>query len=170
MKIALTILGLLVLAVILVIAIGAMLPKAHTASRSARYSASPEQLFALIAGPQSWRPDVLESSEFTDADGRRFEKETTRDKRTMTYELLGIDAPRSIQRRIATQNLPFGGTWTFSLQPTDAGTTVRITEAGEVYNPFFRFVSRFILGYTRTLDGYLSALGKATGQEIQPTN
>src|SRR5580698_2951878 len=137
MKITLAILGLLVLVVILVIAIGAMLPKAHTVSRSARYSASPEQLFALIAGPQSWRPDVLES-EFTETDGRRFEKETTRDKRTITYELLSIDAPRSIQRRIATPNLPFGGTWTFSLQPTDAGTTVRITEAGEVYNPFFR--------------------------------
>jgi Polyketide cyclase / dehydrase and lipid transport len=170
MKIALAILGLIVLLVILVIAIGSMLPKAHTISRSAHYSASPEQLFALIAGPQNWRPDVLESSEFTEADGRRFQKETTRDKTTMTYELLGIDAPRSIQRRIATQNLPFGGTWTFSLQPSDAGTTVRITEAGEVYNPFFRFVSRFILGYTRTLDGYLSALGKATGQEIQPTD
>jgi hypothetical protein len=31
----------------------------------------------------------------------------------------------------------------------------------------FRFVSRFVLGHTRTIDGYLHALGKATGQDVQ---
>ncbi len=32
---------------------------------------------------------------------------------------------------------------------------VQRTEQGEIYNPVFRFVSRFILGYTRTIDTYL---------------
>jgi hypothetical protein len=44
---------------------------------------------------------------------------------------------------------------------------VQITEDGEVYNPVFRFVSRFILGHTRTMDFYLRALGNATGQGIE---
>jgi hypothetical protein len=170
MKITVVVLGAIVLLVILVIAVGSLLPKNHVVSRRARYAATPEQLFALISGSQNWRPDVLQSEEYTDARGRRFEKETTRDKTTIDYELLDIAPPRSIKRRIATQNLPYSGTWVFSLQPSGGGTTVSITEEGEVYNPVFRFVSRFILGHTHTIDAYLRALGKTTGQEVQPTN
>jgi hypothetical protein len=44
---------------------------------------------------------------------------------------------------------------------------VRITEDGEVYNPIFRFMSRFVFGHTHTMDAYLRALGKATGQEVK---
>jgi hypothetical protein len=41
-----------------------------------------------------------------------------------------------------------------------AGSELRITEEGEVYNPIFRFVSRFIMGHTATIDSYLSAVRK----------
>jgi hypothetical protein len=44
---------------------------------------------------------------------------------------------------------------------------LRVTEDGEVYNPIFRFVSRFILGQTATQDTYLRAIGKATGEDIR---
>jgi hypothetical protein len=44
---------------------------------------------------------------------------------------------------------------------------VRITENGEVYNPLFRFVSRYVIGHNRTIDAYLRALGQATGQEVR---
>jgi len=46
-------------------------------------------------------------------------------------------------------------------------TNVRITENGQVYNPVIRLMSRFVLGHTRTMDIYLYALGKATGQEVE---
>ena len=75
--------------------------------------------------------------------------------------------PLAIQRRIATPNLPYSGTWTFALEPMGAITRVRVTEDGEVYNPIFRFVSRFILGQTATQDTYLRAIGKATGEDIR---
>ena len=38
---------------------------------------------------------------------------------------------------------------------------------GEIYNPVFRFMSRFVLGQTRTMGAYLRALGKATGQDVE---
>jgi hypothetical protein len=38
---------------------------------------------------------------------------------------------------------------------------LRITEDGEVYNPVFRFVSRFVMGHTATMDKYLADVGKA---------
>ena len=97
-------------------------------------------------------------------------RETTRQGYTITYEILDRRPPQSITRRIATKRLPYSGTWTYTLQPDGTRTVVRITENGEVYNPIFRFVSRFILGHTSTIDAYLRALAKATGQEVQITN
>jgi hypothetical protein len=67
--------------------------------------------------------------------------------------------------RIADTDLPFGGTWTYELKPEGAGTRVTITERGEVYNPIFRFMSRFVLSQTATMEKYLAALtARAAGQ------
>lgn len=167
MRILLIVVAGIVLLVLAVVVIGSLLPKRHVVSRSASYLASPEHLFSLIAGPQNWRPDVLNYEAVPGIGGREFMRETTRDGETITYELLDRTPPRSLKRRIATENLPYSGTWTYSLQPNGEITTVRITEDGQVYNPVFRFISRFVLGHTRTMDAYLRALGKATGQEVE---
>ncbi len=167
MKILLIVIGGILVLVLAVVVIGALLPKRHVVSRAASFRATPEQLFALIAGPQNWRPDVVRFESVPDAGGRELVRESTRSGETITYEILNRKPPESIERRIATENLPYSGVWFFLLRPEDGGTTVRITEEGEVYNPVFRFVSRFVLGHTRTIDTYLRALGKATGQEIQ---
>jgi hypothetical protein len=47
---------------------------------------------------------------------------------------------------------------------------MRITEDGEVYNPVFRFVSKFVMGQTATLDAYLKAMGNAVGEDAQIGN
>jgi hypothetical protein len=93
-------------------------------------------------------------------------RETTRNGESVLYEVRDRVPPTSIKRRIASKNLPYAGTWTYSLHPEGENTIVQITEDGEVYNPIFRFVSRFIIGQTHSLDAYLRALGKATGQDI----
>jgi hypothetical protein len=156
-----------VLLVISVIVIGSSLPKRHVVARSASYRATPEHLFSLIAGPQDWRPDVLRCESVPSVDGRELMRETARNGETITYELLDRMPPRSVKRRIATENLPYSGAWTYSLRANDGMTIVQITEDGQVHSPVFRFVSRFILGHTRTMDAYLRALGKATGQEVE---
>jgi polyketide cyclase/dehydrase/lipid transport protein len=166
-KIVLIVAAVLVCLLLSVVVIGALLPKHHVASRSAAFRATPERLFSFIAGAQNWRPDVAASEVIPDASGKQLLRETTRDGQTITYEVLDKMPPTSLQRRIATENLPYSGTWTFSLQRNGELTTVRITEDGEVYNPVFRFVSRFVLGHTRTLDAYLRALGKATGEDVE---
>jgi len=167
MKIALILLAAILLLIVGVVAIGALLPKHHVVSRSARYRATPEQLFNLIVGDQKWRPDVTSCETADDDRGWVIQRETTRNGETITYEIKNIRRPTSLTRRIATQGLPYSGTWSFSLQPSGENTVVRITEDGEVHNPVFRFVSRFIIGHTRTLDAYLRALGKATGQDVE---
>ena len=169
MKTALIVVGVLMLLVLGVTAIGAMLPKRHVATRSATFKANPEQLFALVVGSQDWRPDV-KSCELITENGKQFQRETSKHGQTILYELQQSRPPLSIQRRIATENLPYGGTWTYVIEPAKDGTQVRITEDGEVYNPVFRFVSKFIMGQTATMNVYLKAMGKAVGEDVQPAN
>jgi hypothetical protein len=169
MKIALIVVGVLVLLVAGVVLIGALLPKRHVVTRKASFKASPERLFALISGSQDWRPHV-KSCELITEGAKHFQRETSQRGETVLYELQNSRPPLTIERRIATENLPYGGTWSFVLEPASAGTLVKITEDGEVYNPVFRFVSKFLLGQTATLDAYLKAMGKAVGEDVQPTN
>ncbi len=44
--------------------------------------------------------------------------------------------------------------------PAPQGSTLTITEDGEVYNPIFRFMSRFVFGHEATMAAYLSAAEK----------
>ena len=160
MKILLIVLGGPICVIVAVVIVGALLPKSHTASRTAIIKATPEQVFALISGPQDWRIDLKEHK-FFDENGRHMQRETDKRGQTITYEIMQSQPPRLRKTTIADKSLPFGGSWTWSIQPQSDGCAVTITEDGEVYNPVFRFVSRFILGHTRTIDNYLAMLGQA---------
>jgi hypothetical protein len=167
MKFVLIGFGVVGLLVACMVVVGLLLPKRHVATRSAILQATPERIFALISGSQEWRPEV-KSCELIDGEaGRHFQRETSRGGETVLYEIEGSRPPLAIERRIATEHLPYGGKWSFTLEPENGGTRVRITEDGEVYNPIFRFVSRFVMGHTARLDTYLRALGKAVGQDAQ---
>jgi hypothetical protein len=170
MKAALIVVGVVVLLVLGMVAVGGILPKRHVASRSATFKASPERLFALVVGSQDWRPDVKSCELITADGGNEFQRETSKHGQTILYELQESRPPFAIKRRIATENLPYGGTWSFVLDPASGETKVRITEDGEVYNPVFRFVSKYVMGQTATMDAYLKALGKAVGEDVQPGN
>ena len=69
-----------------------------------------------------------------------------------------MERPSLLVARITDVTLPFGGTWTYRIVPAAAGSELTITEDGEVYNPIFRFMSRFVFGHTATIDGFLADL------------
>ncbi len=71
--------------------------------------------------------------------------------------------------RIVSRDLPYGGEWIVDVAMLDAGSVVTVTENGEVYNPVFRFVSRFVMGHNATIDTYLRALGHHSGESVTPT-
>ena len=87
----------------------------------------------------------------------------SKDGRAITYERVESVPPRRMVTRI-DPGLPFGGTWTYHLVPEAEGTALTITEDGEVYNPVFRFVSRFVMGHTATIDTYLKYLKIKLGE------
>jgi len=85
----------------------------------------------------------------------------------IAYELVEDSPPTRRVVRIADAGLPYGGAWTVEIGRQAArGSEVRITEAGEVYNVFFRFLSRFVFGYAGSIEGYLRDLGKKFGEAV----
>ena len=57
-----------------------------------------------------------------------------------------------------------------ALEGEGNATRVTITEYGEVYNPIFRFMSKYIMGHNGTMDGYLTALAKKFGNDVTPVD
>lgn len=131
MKWLLIIPGALVALIALMAIIGAMLPQDHVASRSAKFAKAPAELFAALeklSAEQDVPVDVIQRVE-----------------------------PSKLVTKIKPGQ-PFGGTWTCEIAAEADGSTLTITERGEVYNPVFRFLSRYAFGHTATIDGFLKKL------------
>ena len=136
LKLAGGVAGVLVAIVGVAAAVGAAQPVAHVVSRSETFAASQGQLWDL----------ALAAFRRTN-DG--------------SYAIVEQEQPRRLVTAIVDKRLPYGGTWTYELAPAAGGTTLTVVERGEVYNPVFRFVSRYVIGHTRTLDAYFADLRKA---------
>jgi hypothetical protein len=150
----------------LVAAIGAMLPVRHHATRRARFRVSPERMYAILAGPPDWRSDVRASGPLPELNGRKQWWEEDRRGHRVSFELVEDSPPVRRAVRIADRNLPFGGTWTFEISAASGGADVRITEDGEVRNVLFRFVSRFVIGHTSSIERFFRDLGVRTGESV----
>jgi hypothetical protein len=157
MKIALIVIAVIVGVVVVVLAIGYSLPVKHRAQGQSVFRQPPAAVFAAITDVNafpSWRASVKSVEVLPDSAGKRRFREVGSDG-AILYEVERSVPGEQLVTRIADPSLPFGGRWTFDLIPAGDSTTVRITEDGEVYNPFFRFISRFVMGHTSTIDRYL---------------
>ncbi len=125
--------GALAALVVVMVVIGAMLPVAHSASRTARFAKAPPEVFAAL-------------------------EQLTTEQRDVPFDVVEREAPARLVTKIKPGQ-PFGGTWTYEVKAEGSGSTLTITENGEVYNPLFRFLSRYAFGHTATIDGFLKQLG-----------
>jgi uncharacterized protein YndB with AHSA1/START domain len=160
MKTTALIFGALLLVVLPVVVIGYLLPQNHSVSRERTFSASPETLFAQITNPAAypeWRTGVTRVEILSPVNGLLSFRESGSDG-DIVFVFETVQPGRRVVTRIADKSLPFGGSWTYELTPAGDGTMLRITEDGEVYNPLFRFISRFILGHHKSIDRYLRDL------------
>jgi hypothetical protein len=125
--------GALALAAGVPTAVGSFLPVEHVAVRSEWFALKPERLWHLALAEYEAQNDG-------------------------TYSVAQRDEPHRLVTELAPGKKPFDGTWTYEFLPAASGTTLRITESGRVHPPFFRFVSRYLIGHTRTLDDFLAGL------------
>lgn len=145
---------------LLVVLVGLSLPERHRASVSRTVPGTPDETWGVmtdIPGLTEWRPGLKSVETLDDREGRPVWRETS-STGSMTLEVTAWEPPVRMVTRIADEGLPFGGTWTYELEDTEGGTRVTITEDGEIYNPFFRFMARFVFGYEGTARSYLDGL------------
>jgi Polyketide cyclase / dehydrase and lipid transport len=162
--------AILVSAAFIVVLIGLMLPKQHVAARALALHRKPEDVFQLISGfkaAPSWRTDVQQVDLLPPSEGHIRYRERGANG-TITMEIVESSSPSRMVSQIADKSLPFGGMWIFDISPTAEGCRLNITERGEIYNPVFRFVSRFVLGYHRTLDTYLQNVSRKFEERSLP--
>ena len=156
--------------VAVVAGVGLLLPEKHRASESARFRVGTDRLWEVITNfgaYPTWRAGVTAVEHLPDMNGHSVWKETDSHSEGIPYETVESVPNKRLVRRIADPKLPFGGTWTFDFEATPEGATLTITEDGEVYNPIFRFVSRFIFGHTKNIHGYLNDLQTKVGGKAQ---
>ncbi len=155
--------------VLIIWVIGMRLPRDHMATRVGHYQVPPEKVWAALTdidAMPSWRIGLKSVTRLPDKDGMPVHTEDTSAGK-MTFETTVMDPPRRLVRGMASDKLPFGGTWLFDVAPAPDGSTLRITENGYVTNPVFRFVARFVIGYTSEMDKYLKGLAQHFGEKPQ---
>lgn len=155
--------------VVLVAIVGALLPVEHQAACRALFRQPAAALFAAItdvAALPGWRPEITSVELLPEQHGRRCWREVSKFG-PMDLRVEELVPDRRLVTRIVTPGSPFGGTWTYRLDPgPDGSTELTITENGEVYNVFFRALARLVFGHATTLRGYLAALGAKFGESV----
>ena len=152
---------------------GSRLPVGHVASRSVVINAPSDMVFHtmtdFMAAP-TWRSGLKSVTVTTDSSSghQRIVEDSKSGK--MTMEIEQLVPPTRFVTRIVDEGLPYGGAWAHALEAQGNSTRVTITEHGEVYNPVFRFISRYIIGHNGTMDAYLSDLGRKFGTQVTVTD
>lgn len=125
--------------VVIATVIGSRLPVGHSASRTEVFAQPPERLWDAIADPSETR------------------------RGGVAFETVESRPPQRLVRKVVGEKA-FGGTWTYKIEPRGIGSALTITEDGEVYNAFFRFMSKYVIGHLRTIDAYMKELRRRFGE------
>jgi uncharacterized protein YndB with AHSA1/START domain len=158
--------GLVLMASGVVLSFGAVMPREHIVTRSAELRASPQAVWTLISEPEnfpSWRSGVKSVEMLSGAnEPQKWVEASGRDR--LQLAIVEAKSAETLVTKIDDDKLPYGGTWTYSLQPSvsDGGSHLEITEQGFVNPPPFRFLAKFVFGHATTIDRYLADLRKRT--------
>jgi hypothetical protein len=142
---------------------GFLIPVGHEASVSARFSARPAVLFGILTDVEAypeWRSDIDRVEVLSEPGAPLRFREVGR-QGPITFQVEDSAEPIRLRVRIDDDTLPFGGSWTYVLRPFEGGTSVTITERGEIYNPLFRLLAAVAFSKTATMERFLNDLRSA---------
>lgn len=144
----------LIVVVVAIFAIGSRLPVQHRATVTRTISVDSDAVWRRIDRIEEWPA-------WQDVTVEVLAEDSVRVRQAGETLLYRVDRsrPRTLITEILTPGLPFGGRWTWSVRPADGGSAVvTIVEDGEVYDPFFRFFSRFVFGHDGSIRTAMDAL------------
>ena len=170
MKWIFIVLAALVLPAGIAFAVGSVVPRQHQVTRSATYAQDADAVWKAITSFRefpTWRSGIDSVRELDSAGHGGWIERSGSDE--LPLEIVDQEPGTRLMLRIASSDLPFGGTWTYILEPAGERTRLTITEDGHVDNALFRFMARFVFGYAKTLEDYLRDLGMKFGEEVTVT-
>lgn len=163
MKWLLRIVGAVIVLALVIAIVGWLLPVKHEASRSAEFARTPNEVYSLVSDYKNysaWWPDISRVEVLVEGPGKATFREHLSDGPIVMSVVEQSPSSRFVTK-IDDASQPFGGTWTFEIVPVSEGRTrLTITERGEIYNPIFRALARFVFGYTSTMESFLAAAAK----------
>ena len=63
---------------------------------------------------------------------------------------------------------PYGGTVTLEFPLAGEGTELQLTERGSFDDPFLRFFTKYVFGYSSSVDDVLHLVGLHFGENVMP--
>ena len=150
---------------------GSFISREHRAASRIIIERPIDTVWAMVRNPGSllgtWT-DLTQAERISpDPQGRERWQETV-DGFEMRLIVVETEAPSRMVTQVESEpGSPFGGHWIVELAPSDGGTRVTLAEEGWIGPPPFRVMSR-VMGYHRSIDGYLVALGKHFGESPVP--
>lgn len=157
----------LVVLILAVLVLGLMLPAEHRASRTLATKQQPRVIWDAIndhANEPSWRADVASVTSLGERNGKPVWQENYKDGNQVALMTAESTPPTRMVRELTDLEGPFSGRWEIDIAPTPQGAEVKITEIGKVSNPFFRFVSKYVIGHTTFMERYLTGLAGKFGE------
>lgn len=149
-----------VIAFVLVPQLGGMfLSQHHIISSRILLNESPESVWHAIsdlAATPDWYPNVVSEERLADRDGHQVWRERYHNGQALVLETVESCPPYRMMRAAIDGNER--ESWEFEVQSTASGTELRITESGDIPNPFMRFVSKYVMGHFRGIENYEKAL------------
>ena len=140
--------------------VGLLLPRTHTARMEGVVAKAPAEIATILRDVRrypSWRRGVVVEDISQTADAITYVELADKDR--IAYRLTEPVRDGQFVATMSDSSLPFGGAWTITLTPEDAGTRVGIQEDGEVRDPVYRLFAHFVFGYTSSMKTYLENLG-----------
>ena len=172
---ALVVLGGIVAPFVAAALVGCLISRSHRSSRSVTLQQAPATIWEAISNLDrlpSWWMMLRSVEKLPKQDGKPRFRQTFANRRgkdnALELEVVESKAPERFVTRIADENAPFQGRWTYDIVPGDGGTRVTVTEDGSIGNPLMRFFFRTMMSKTFYVDSYLRALGQKFGEKVEP--
>ena len=160
------VMGFIAAVVIALVVGGLATPREHVVSRTTTLRAQPDrvrQLIRDVAAYDKWRDDLIEV-EIVDPHepGLRWREISTGG--SVLFGMTEDEPPTRFAAEVLDEDIPWGGAWTWELEPSDEGTRLTITERGFVGNPIFRFIGTHFIGFTGSIDKFINAVARQLGE------
>ena len=164
-------LGLLAALIVVPFVAGMFIPSRHVASSRITISQPADSVWAVLrdlGGYPNWWSDI--KSSVPDEESGEAEVWIQKDAQghALPLRVVKDSSPSLLVTEIDAQQLPYSGTWKYEIVSVSDGSSVTITEDGEVFNPIYRIVSKLFLGHHTTVDRCLVALGRRFGEDVSP--